>query len=45
MEYILGVPSEENFDILDAQMRGDETAQAWVSSFEELARDLGLKVS
>ena len=29
----------------DAQMRGDETAQAWVSSFEELARDLGLKVS
>src|SRR5690242_5240011 len=29
----------------DAQMRGDETAQAWVCSFEELARDLGLKVS
>jgi len=29
----------------NAQLRGDETAQAWVSSFEELARELGLKVS
>jgi len=45
MEYMLGVPSEENFDILEAQMRGDETAQAWVSSLAELARKLGIKVS
>jgi alpha-amylase/alpha-mannosidase (GH57 family) len=29
----------------DAQMRGDETAHAWVSSFEELARKLGIRIS
>ncbi|MGN6720469.1 MAG: DUF3536 domain-containing protein, partial [Candidatus Binatia bacterium] len=29
----------------DAQARGDETAHAWVSSFAELARKLGIKVS
>jgi hypothetical protein len=29
----------------EAQMRGDETAHAWVSSFEELARKLDIKVS
>ena len=32
-------------DQRDAQMRGDETAHAWVSSFAELARKLGIKVS
>jgi hypothetical protein len=29
----------------EAQARGDETAHAWVSSFEELARYLGIRVS
>jgi hypothetical protein len=29
----------------EAQARGDETARAWVSSFEELGHRLGIKVS